>query len=83
MQQSEVLSQLQNVFDSVFMEKVIVTPELSAKQVDEWDSLLHISLILAVEQKFHVRFRVGEVEAIKNVGGLADLISKHTATTSV
>ena len=47
---------------------------LTAKEVSEWDSLLHVSLILAVEQEFKIRFRVGEVEGTKNVGELANLI---------
>lgn len=74
MQLSDVYSQLQKVFDEIFLEKVVVTPELTAKEVSEWDSLLHVSLILAVEQEFKIRFRVGEVEGTKNVGELANLI---------
>jgi acyl carrier protein len=77
MQQQEVLSKLQDVFDSVFLEKVDVTPTLSAQDVEEWDSLTHVSLILATEKEFGIRFRVGEVEATKNVGDLADLIVKR------
>ncbi len=77
MPQADVLERLQKVFDGVFLEKVVVTPELTADDVDEWDSLLHVSLILAVEQEFKIRFRVGEVEATKNVGELADLITKR------
>jgi acyl carrier protein len=45
--------------------------------VEEWDSLTHVSLILAVEQAFGIRFRVGEVESTKNVGDLADLVMKR------
>lgn len=74
MQLSDVYSRLQKVFDEIFLEKVVVTPELTAKEVSEWDSLLHVSLILAVEQEFKIRFRVGEVEGTKNVGELANLI---------
>ena len=77
MQRAEVLEKLQKVFDELFLEKVVVTPELTAADVEEWDSLLHVSLVLAVEQEFHIRFRVGEVEATKNVGELADLIAKR------
>jgi acyl carrier protein len=76
MQQSEVLAKLQEIFDTVFLDEVIVTPELSAKDVPEWDSITHVTLIMAVEEGFGIRFRVGEVEATKNVGDLANLISK-------
>jgi acyl carrier protein len=54
-----------------------VTPELSAKDVEEWDSLLQISLVLGVEKAFNVRFRVGEVEATKNLGEFANLIQRR------
>jgi len=71
------MSKLQEVFDGAFLQPVVVTPELSAQDVEEWDSLTHVSLILAVEQAFGIRFRLGEVEATKNVGDLANLILKR------
>lgn len=77
MQEQEVMAKLQDVFDSVFLQKIQVRRDLSANDVEEWDSLTHVSLILAVEQAFGVRFRVGEVESAKNVGDLADLILKR------
>jgi acyl carrier protein len=77
MQKTEVYEKIQNVFDEVFLSKVVVTPELSAKDVEEWDSLLHVSLVLAIEEEFNIRFRVGEVESAKNIGEWADLIEKR------
>jgi acyl carrier protein len=74
---AEILDRLQQVFDKVFLDPVVVTAELSAKDVAEWDSLLHISLVMAVEREFGIRFRVGQVEATKNVGDFADLIGKR------
>ena len=68
---------LQDIFDDVFLEPVTLSPNLSAKDVPEWDSLLHISLMVAVEKAFAIRFRVGEVEATHNVGEFADLILKR------
>jgi acyl carrier protein len=77
MNRTEVIARLQGVFDDLFLDKVVLTPELSAKDVAEWDSLLQISLVMAVEKTFQVRFRVGEVEATGNVGEFADLIAKR------
>jgi acyl carrier protein len=77
MSQTEVIARLQEIFDVVFLEPVALTPAISAKDVPEWDSLTHISLMVAVEQAFGVRFRVGEVEQAKNVGEFADLIIKR------
>jgi acyl carrier protein len=74
MTQVDVIHKLQTVFDALFLESPQLTPELSARDVPEWDSLIHVSLVLAVEKAFGVRFRVGEVEATKNIGEFADLI---------
>jgi acyl carrier protein len=74
MNQTEVIARLQEVFDDVFLEPVKLTPELSADDVEEWDSLIHIALVVAIEQSFNIRFRVGEVEGTKNVGEFANLI---------
>jgi acyl carrier protein len=73
----EILDRMQGVFNDVFLEDVKVTPELSADDVEEWDSLLQISLVLGVEKAFKVRFRVGEVENTKNLGEFADLIQRR------
>lgn len=77
MKQAEVMAKLQEVFDGIFLEKVVAKPELSAADVEEWDSLMQISLVIAIEQKFRVRFRVGEVETARNLGEFADLIAKR------
>jgi acyl carrier protein len=75
---AEIYTRLQGIFDNVFMEEVRVTPQLAAKDVDEWDSLTHVSLVLAIEEQFKIRFRVGEVESAKNVGDLVNLIALRT-----
>ena len=74
MDQNEVLTRLQAIFDDLFLDDVVVTPELSAKEVEEWDSLIHISLVVAVEEVFDIKFRVGEVEAASNVGEFCKII---------
>jgi len=74
--QADVIAKLQTVFDDVFLDKVELTPALTAKDVPEWDSLIHISLVLAVEKAFRIRFGVGEVESAQNVGEFANLILK-------
>jgi acyl carrier protein len=79
MNQSDVLARLQTIFDDIFLEPPKVSPTLSAKDVPEWDSLTQISLLVAVEKAFNVRFRVGEVEAMANVGEWADLIVRRTS----
>jgi acyl carrier protein len=78
MNQAEVIAKLQTIFDNLFLEPVALTPSVSAKDVPEWDSLTHISMMVSVEKAFNVRFRVGEVENAQNVGEFADLIIKRT-----
>jgi acyl carrier protein len=75
--QSEAITKLQSIFDDIFLDPPKLAPDLSAKDVPEWDSLIHISLLVAVEKAFQIRFRVGEVEAAKNVGEFADLIIRR------
>jgi acyl carrier protein len=77
MSHQRVYSQIQEIFNDVFLDDVVVSPELSAKDVDEWDSMLHITLVLAIEEKFNIRFKVGEVESTKNVGELVEIIVKR------
>jgi acyl carrier protein len=62
---------LQEVFDD---DDLVATPELSASDVEEWDSLKHIRLILSVEKAFNIRFSASDVGNLKNVGELATLI---------
>jgi acyl carrier protein len=79
MNQPEVIAKLQSIFDDIFLDPGTLTAATSAKDVPEWDSLTHISLLLAVEKSFGIRFRVGEVEGTNNVGEFADLIAKRVA----
>jgi acyl carrier protein len=53
-----------------------VTFETSAAEVDEWDSMTHIQIIASIEAKFKVRFALGELQALKNVGDMIGLIEK-------
>ena len=77
----QALAELQGIFNNIFLDPVTVTPELSAKDVPEWDSLLQVSLVVAVERHFQIRFRVGEVEATSNVGEFAAMIARRSNDT--
>jgi len=75
MEKEKIQNLLQEVFDDLFIEEVLITPSLTASEVEEWDSILHISLVLAVEEVFGISFLMGEVENTKNLGEFMDLIS--------
>ena len=69
------LAQLCEVFQEVFDDdELVVARETTAREVDEWDSLMHISLIQKAEKEFGVRFSSSEVAELKSVGELVDLI---------
>jgi acyl carrier protein len=75
----QIYAQLSEVFQSVFDDDSIkLTPELSAKDVDGWDSITHIRLILTVEKAFKVKFSTSEVGKLANVGDLVALIKART-----
>ena len=48
--------------------------ETKAPEVDGWDSLTHINLVVAIERRYHIKFALGELQELKNVGDMADLI---------
>jgi acyl carrier protein len=77
MTQAEIIERMQTIFDSVLMQPVPLSPALEAGDVEEWDSITHVSLVLAVEHAFGIRFRLGEVEMTRNVGEFADLIARR------
>lgn len=75
MTSEEIYSQLTEIFQDVFDEPNLVpTAEMSAKDVDGWDSFNHINLILSVEQRFGIKFKTTELESLQNVGHLVSLI---------
>jgi acyl carrier protein len=77
MTQQEVLDKLQPIFRDVMDdESITVTRQSSANNVPNWDSLSHINLISAIEHDFKVKFALGELQDLKNVGDLVDLILK-------
>jgi len=80
MNQANVLERLQPLFDLLFLDPPRLRPDLSAKEVPEWDSLMQIQVVMAVEKEFKIKFRVGEVETTRNVGEFADLILRRAST---
>ncbi len=75
MDRDEILRDLNEVFRDVFDdESITVDEETTAEDVDGWDSLEHINLIAAVEQEFGVKFTMGQVVSMKNVGEMMDII---------
>jgi len=75
---SDVLSRLNQVFQDVFDDdELTINSETTAPDVEGWDSLMHVTLVVNVEKAFGVRFSSSEVAGLKNVGELVDLIVRH------
>lgn len=70
-----IYDQLTGVFHNVFDDdSVVLTPATTADDIDDWDSLAHIRLVLSVEKSFGVKFSAAEVGNLKNVGEFVSLI---------
>jgi acyl carrier protein len=77
MKKEEITSKLKSVFQEVLEENdITITREMTAQDIEKWDSLRHIQLISEVERAFKIKFKLREVVSMKNVGDLIDLI--HT-----
>jgi acyl carrier protein len=76
----EIIDRLQALFITVFDDDSIrVTPQLTADDVDEWDSLSHINLMIAIELEFGIEFDPSEIQTFANVGELIASIEKKLA----
>lgn len=79
MDQTQIYSKLTTVFREVFDEDDLgLEPETTADDVDGWDSLSHIRLVLAVSKAFGIKFSASEIGSLKNVGEFVELIGKKT-----
>ncbi len=75
MTREEVYVTLNEVFRDVFDDESIeVNDETTSDDIEDWDSLEHINLIAAVEQEFGMKFNMGQVVTMKNVGEMVDII---------
>ena len=71
----ELLAKLNEIFCEVFDDDDIkIAPETTANDVDGWDSLSHVNLIVTIESKFKIRFSQKELLTFKNVGDLLNSI---------
>ena len=79
MTRQEIFQKLNENFSDVFDEEIVVTDETTSADIEDWDSLTHITLIAEVESAFSIKFSMKAVLDMKNVGEMADLIEKSLA----
>lgn len=75
MTREKVFEELNEIFQDAFDdEEIVVGEHTTADDIEDWDSLEHVNLIVAVEQHFGIRFSMGEVTTMRNVGAMVDII---------
>ncbi|MBE6836694.1 MAG: acyl carrier protein [Ruminococcus sp.] len=78
MTKNEIYERLTVVFRDVFDDETLeINDTTTAEDIEEWDSIEHITLISAVENEFKVRFKMGEVSGMKNVGEMVKIIEER------
>ena len=80
MDSNTLLAELQEIFrDILDQPDLVLTRDSSAQNVEDWDSLAHINLITAIGNKYKIKFGLGELQELKNVGDMMELIQQKLA----
>ena len=75
MTREELFVEITEIFRDVFDDDtLIIVDETNSEDIEDWDSLEHINLVVAMEKRFNMKFNIKEVGQLKNVGEMADLI---------
>ena len=79
MTRNEIFERLNAVFRDVFDdEDITVADATNADDIEDWDSLSHINLVVAVEKEFGIKFSMGETQKMKNVGEMVNIIMERS-----
>lgn len=75
MTRENVTKKVADIFKEVFDDdSLVISDDTAAEDIEDWDSLMHISLITAIENEFNIKFKLKEVTSLQNVGDTIDLI---------
>lgn len=78
MTRAEIFEGVNEVFRDVFDDESITVGETTmSKDIEDWDSLEHINLVIAIEKKFNMRFTMGEVAKLENVGAMVNMLMER------
>ena len=78
MENAKIYEELNKIFSDIFDEDIELNEKTTAKDIDGWDSLEHINIIRAVERHFKMKFKMGEISTMKNVGEMVAIIKSRT-----
>jgi len=75
MTREEVFNSVQDIFRDIFDEdNLIIRNSTNSDEIEDWDSLNHINLVSAIEKEFKIKFALGELMVLKDVGAMVDLM---------
>lgn len=75
MERKEIIERLTSIFRNVFTDvSLVLTDEMTANDVEKWDSLTHMLMINEVESAFDIKFKLKDLNKMKKVGNLIDII---------
>ena len=75
MSREEIMEKVNEIFREVFAdEDLVITDSTNSDDIEDWDSLEHISLIISMEKEFNLKFDIKEVNKLENVGQMVDMI---------
>jgi acyl carrier protein len=80
MDSATIIREIQPIFRDVLdIPDLQLTRQSNASNVEGWDSLAHVNLVMAIEKRYKIKIALGELQDLKNVGEMADLIQKKIA----
>ncbi len=80
---AEILKEVNNIFNEILDdEDVVLTNETTGDDIEEWDSLNNIQIVVAIEKHFEIRFTAPEIQGFKNVGEMCQAISQRLSPGS-
>lgn len=75
MTREEVFNGVQEIFRDIFDENdLVINDTTSSETIEDWDSLNHINLVSAIEKEFKIKFALGELVGLKDVGAMIDVM---------
>ena len=80
MTEQEIFDSVQEIFRTVFDdEDLVLTREMTSVDIEDWDSLEQINLLVAIEKRFNIKFQLHDVKDLPNVGAMLDLVNRMVA----
>lgn len=75
MNKEEILKTINTILCDIFADQtLVVTEATSAQHIERWDSITHVNILMTVERTFKIRFSLGEIKQLRNVGEMVNLI---------